>query len=159
AHLPATQSIESSHNLVFIDGYFSSELSSCSQDVVCLPLDQAFHSYGSFLQNRWMTSLREEKDPFALLNGAKHGRGAFIYVPPHVKTELHILHVCTTDALASPRLEISLGKQADVTLVQTIDAKHPHACSNSAIDFSLSEGAALRFFDMQLWPSTSRSFA
>ncbi len=165
ASIPVLRSIEPyrlaefAHCLVFVDGFFSHELSSYPQDVVCLPLDQAFGSYGSFLQNRWSKSVREEKDPFALLNGANHGLGAFVYIPPHAKIKLHILHVFTSDALASPRLEMSLGKQADVTLVQTVAVEHAHVCSNGAIDLALGEGAQIRFFDIQLWGASSRSFA
>jgi Fe-S cluster assembly protein SufD len=149
---------ELEHCLVFMDGYFSPELSCIPKDIVCLPLELAFQSYGLFLQNRWTRALKEEKDPFAALNAAEHGRGSFVYVPPNAKARIHILHILTGDMLASPRLEITLGKHAELTLVQTVQSRHSHSCSNGAIDFTLDAGSKVRFLDMQLFEASARSF-
>ncbi len=165
ATLPSSQSIASyrlpefAHCIVFIDGYFFSELSSFPNEIVCLPLENAFQSYGLFLQNRWTKSVKEESDPFAALNAADHGKGAFIYVPPKAQARLQVLNIFTSDALASPRLEISLGKQAEVTLVQTVVSSHDHSCSNGAIDLTLGEGSSARLLELQLLPSTARAFS
>ncbi|HEV7737336.1 MAG TPA: Fe-S cluster assembly protein SufD [Chlamydiales bacterium] len=149
---------EFAHCLVFVDGYFSPALSSLPKDLVCLPLDQAFQSYGLFLQNRWTKALKEEKDWFSAVNAAEHGRGAFMYAPPNVKAELHILNILTSDALGSPRLEMTLGKQADVTLVQTHVHLQANACCNQGIDLTLGEGSKVRLLDMALMNHSTRSF-
>ena len=150
---------EFAHCIVFIDGYFSAELSTFPSEIVCLPLDQAFQSYGLFLQNRWTKGLKEESDPFAVLNGADHGKGAFVYIPPKASARLQILNILTSEALASPRLEISLGKQAELSLVQTVVSQHDHSCSNSAIDLTLGEGSTAHMLELQLLPSTARAFS
>src|SRR5271154_53699 len=53
---------EFAHCLVFVDGEFSLELSTLPKDIICLPLELAFQSYGSFLHNRWAKVLQGEKD-------------------------------------------------------------------------------------------------
>lgn len=145
--------------LVFVDGYFFPDLSSLPKEIVCLPLETAFQSYGLFLQNRWTKVLAEEKDPFAALNAAHHGKGAFLYVPPSARAKLHILQIVTGDKLASPRLEVTLGKQAELALVQTIHCLKPNGCSNGSIDLTLGEGAKVDFLDAQLLDDTARSFS
>jgi Fe-S cluster assembly protein SufD len=165
AVLPTPQSLEShrlsefAHCIVFIDGYFFPELSSLPHEIVCLPLESAFQSYGLFLQNRWGKAVKEENDPFAALNAAQHGKGAFVYVPPNAKARLQILNILTGEALASTRLEISLGKQAELTLVQTVVSQHDHSCSNCSIDLTLGEGSNVHLLELQLLPSTARAFS
>jgi Fe-S cluster assembly protein SufD len=149
---------ELDHCLVFIDGFFSPHHSSLPKDIVCLSLPVALQSYGLFIQNRWARTLKEERDPFALQNAAEHGLGAFIYAPPRTQAKLHILQIFTTDALASPRLDITLGQGADLTLVETYVSQHTHSSANSAIDFTLDAGAKVRFLDVQLLGPSMRAF-
>jgi Fe-S cluster assembly protein SufD len=149
---------EWAHSLVFVDGDFSMELSNLPQNIVCLPLELALQSYGSFLHNRWAKVLQGEKDFFALHNAAEHGKGAFVYIPPKVNASLHILTILTQETLAIPRLEITLGKQAELTLVQTIVASHSKACMNSAIDFTLDAAAKVHFLDVNQFGAQMRAF-
>lgn len=129
--------------LVFVDGFF--EESKVPAPLVCLPLDGAMRSYGLFLQSRLAKIINEETDPFAALNGAFQGRGAFLYLPPKCKAALHLLQMFTSDELASPRLHIYLGRGSQLHLTQTSQGKSGFC--NSALDFVLDEGAQLTFCD------------
>lgn len=65
--------------LVIINGHYRSDLSKLSgipKRIVILPLQEAFRTYGSFLNNQWNKSLKG-KDPFALLNAALFQNGLF----------------------------------------------------------------------------------
>jgi Fe-S cluster assembly protein SufD len=132
--------------LVFVDGFFISELSHAPSEVICQSLDQAIKSYGLFLQNRWARSLQEEKDPFYLLNAMDHGRGLFLYIPPQVHSSLHIVHLSTGMELASPKIQITLGKNASLSFVQNIN----RGFCNGVVDLILDEGASINSYDMAL---------
>lgn len=143
--------------LVFADGYFLPELSRIPSEIVCLPLDAAQRTYGLFLQNRWTKLFKEETDPLCALNGALHGRGAFLYVPPqtHCQKPLQILHLTTGGASAASRVQITLGSQAVLTVFQTLQSS---GFSNNAMDLALDAGSKLHLFDVQLLPEKTRSF-
>jgi len=132
--------------LVFIDGFFNEALSSVPAPLVCQPLDVAMRSYGLFLQNRLARAMKEETDPFAALNGAFQGRGAFLYVPPKCQIEmpLQMLHLFTGEEMASPRLMLYLGREAKLHLVQSSQGK---GFCNAVIDSVLDVGAELTFCD------------
>ena len=130
-------------DLAFVDGFF--EETSIPKPLVCLPLETAMRSYGLFLQNRLVKLLHEEGDPFAALNGAFQGRGAFLYVPPKCKAALHLVQVFTGHEFASPRLHIYLGRGSQLHLTQT--SQGTSGFCNSALDFVLDEGAQCTFLD------------
>lgn len=111
--------------LVIINGHYRSDLSKLSgipKRIVILPLQEAFRTYGSFLNNQWNKSLKREKDPFALLNAALFQNGLFLYVPPKtvLETPIQILHVssCHEDAmLIAPRLQGFVGAQSQIDII------------------------------------------
>ncbi len=139
-------------SLSFIDGFFSKEHSRIPEDLVCLSLEEAMGSYGSFLQSRMVRSLKEEMDPFAALNGAFQGQGAFIYLPPKVKltTPLHVEHIFTGSDMATPRLVVYLGKGSSLELIQHWHTEEEDAhFANACVDIVLDEGARLSFKNIQ----------
>lgn len=140
-----TLSREPIQGLVFADGFFEETFSQVEKPLICLPLDGAVRSYGLFLQSRLTKFLKEESDPFALLNCAFQGRGAFLYIPPKCKAALHLLHIWTDAEMASPRLHIYLGRGAELHLKQTSVGKS--GFSNAFIDCVLDEGAHFTLID------------
>lgn len=138
--------------IVFIDGFFSPEHSCLPEDVVCLPLDEAMRSYGVFLQNRMVRTIKEEQDPFAALNGAFQGQGAFLYVPPKKQIEepIHVEHFFTGSDMATPRLMLYLGKHSSLRVEQhwETDSEEAHF-ANAHIDAVLDDGASLIFKTVQ----------
>lgn len=136
-------------HLVFVNGYFEPDLSDMSglpEQIVVLPMLEAMRSYGTFLQNRWSKSLKEETDPFAILNLALHPKGAFVYVPPKliVDTPIQCIQVVEGDNILSlPRLQIFVASQSEVKWIST-----PHLQSgwtNGVVDLALESGASFDY--------------
>lgn len=153
--LPIEKIRQTEHGLkiVFIDGFYSPEHSVLPEDVIGLPIDEAIRSYGVFLQNRMVRTMKEEIDPFAALNGAFQGRGFFLYVPPKKKIEetIHIEHFFTGPVMVSPRIMINLGKQSKLQLEQHWYAEEKDAYfANAHVDVVLDEGSDLVFKTVQL---------
>jgi len=151
----ATDAALSSHTLQLTDGFF--QKADLPQPLVCMKLDAAMLVYGVFLQNRLSRSLKEETDPFALMNCAFQGRGAFLYVPPGTVVEqpIEILHQITSSEMVSPRVQIFLGKGASIQIVQRTTGR---GFCNSYIDASLDAGASLFFGDSHKESADSISF-
>lgn len=132
--------------LVFKDGDFLPELSKIPAGVVALPLFLAMKSYGLFLQNQMQRMVKEEGDFFALLNGACHGSGLFLYVPPMtaINKPLQIVHVHTQKRVVFPRIQIVMGKGSSVQIIHKA-ASQDAICH---IDTVLDEGSRLFFYEM-----------
>ncbi len=143
-----------SGRIVFVDGFFDPDLSEMPQGSILLPLDAAMKTYGLVLQNRFAKALKEEKDPFACLNGAFHGRGAFLYILPGVEIEapIQVLSLFSSqEEWMAERLQIFLGKAAKASLVQTFIGS---GTAVELIDASLDAGARLSITDSsELEPS------
>ena len=141
------------NHILFANGFF--ERAHLPKGVVCHPLDLAMRSYGIFLQSRFARMLKEESDPFAVLNGALHGLGAFLYVPPNVQIQepIEIHHHFSSNLASFSNLQIFLGKGASVQLIQRSSHEDGTSFGNCRIDVSLDEGAHLFLGDKQRWPS------
>lgn len=131
--------------LVFVDGFFEEDLSQVPSPIVCLGLEQAIRTYGLFLQNRFALALAQETDPFAALNGAFLGRGAFLYIPPKCKAALHVAQIFRGDEMVAPRLHLYLGKNAELKLSQGVEGVS--GFSNLGLDVVLDSGAKMDFID------------
>jgi Fe-S cluster assembly protein SufD len=138
--------------LVFINGEFCEKFSrkaAIPSQLIISPFSQAVKTYHSFLSNRWTKSLKEEKDCFAALNGALHGEGVFIYLPPKLKINapIQILHVIDANedmATLSPRIQVFAGAQSEATFLSSTALLSKHPCwVNQLIDFSIEEGASI----------------
>lgn len=131
--------------LVFIGGRFAPELSDISalpSQVVVLPFFEAMRSYGAFLQNRWSQALKEESDPFAILNLACHPQGAFIYVPPkmQIETPLQCVNISEEGALSMPRLQMFLSSGSKLSCIVSTEGK---GWTSGALDAALEDSASL----------------
>lgn len=130
--------------LVFVNGVYTpelSDLSGISKKIVALPIADAMRSYGPFLQSRWSKALKEETDPFAVLNLAAHPQGLFFYVPPKVVVEkpIQTLFLSSEGAFAPARLQLFLASQTEVQWISTIAGEGLH---NTLVDVALEDGAS-----------------
>lgn len=142
AEKKATEIARSSHDrIVFVDGFLAIEHSHIPEEIVCLPMDEAMRSYGIFLQNQMTRTIREEMDPFAALNGANAGLGAFVYIPPKMQASFQIEHYFTGGDLASPRILFSLGKHSHLEIQQHWTLQEHFV--NAHIDAVLDVGAKM----------------
>ncbi len=136
--------------IVFVDGRYRPELSLLDQldpKIGIFVLEDAMKTFGHFLNARMTKQIKEEKDPFVLLNLAVHSEGAFLYIPPKlvVNEPIQVLHVMTQEsALTAPRLQVFVGSQAHVKLFSSSCACYLQGgFSLDVIDFALEEGASV----------------
>jgi len=117
--------------------------------LVVLPLQEAKRTYGSLLEKRTAILSQKEKDPFFFLNQAVGEGGLFIYVPPGVCIEkpLEIVQKIKKNQALHPRIEIFLGKGAQLTTTLTIDSEQGSFWNNANINVSVEENAHYRHFD------------
>jgi Fe-S cluster assembly protein SufD len=152
--------------LVFLNGRFTPHLSQTAaipDSLVVLPLAEAMRRYSTFLRGRLSQGAKEERDPFAALNGALHQGGLFLYLPPavHLPKPLQILHIaldgpCSRRAspqlvghlpLYLPRVHLIAGRGAEASLISTTINLHGEpAWYNGFVDFALEEGAKISLY-------------
>lgn len=140
--------------LVFVNGRFAPQLSNLSAlppKVVVSSLQEAMQTYGSFLNNYWTKSLKEEQDPFAALNGALHGEGVFLFLPPKsvIEAPIQILHVIDQDdqiQMLTPRLQMFVGPHSELRLIGTQKNLGSSAYFvNQVSEFVIDEGAHVHY--------------
>ncbi|HEY4832801.1 MAG TPA: Fe-S cluster assembly protein SufD [Waddliaceae bacterium] len=139
--------------LVFINGYYQPHLSRTSnlpERLTISRLSDATRTYGAFLNNYWPKAIKEETDPFAILNVALHNDGLFLYLSPKtiVEPPVQILNICDPGEepmLILPRIQLFVGLQSQIELVVT------HACLsgsqyfvNQSIETILEDDAHLK---------------
>lgn len=140
--------------LVFVNGYYQpslSNLSNLSNRLIVAPLAEAMKTYGTFLNNQWAKSLKEEIDALAVLNAALHQQGIFIYLPPKYACEapIQILQVVDTKdqpMLVLPRIHLFAGSQSQADFVTTLAYISGQGYAiNQAADLAIEEGARIRY--------------
>lgn len=140
--------------LVFVNGLYAPELScldALGKRVVVLPLPEAMRTYGSFLNNQWAKSLKEESDPFVALNAALHRDGIFLYLPPKTIVEMpvQLLNLVDTGDAAMylmPRMQGFVGAQSEVSLVSTLGVLSGETYAfNMVADIAIEEEAHVRY--------------
>ncbi len=139
-------------SLVFMNGFFRPDLSSTHllQDIIILPFHQAARSYQPLLSSSWTRLLKEERDPFSLMNLACYQDGIFLYIPPgkKISTPIHIITSVGdihSPSWIMPRVQVLMGRQAEATIIETfhcLDANELiyHNCHTL---FELEEGSIL----------------
>lgn len=140
--------------IVFVNGYFQpalSRLQGISSKISLLKVQDAVRSYSGFFMNNWMKSLKEEADPFVILNAALHPQGAFLYVPPKAVIEkpIQVLHIAAAEipCVMMPRLYVIAGAQADLKIVSTTASLGMgNYFYNSVVDMHLEEDVNIHYF-------------
>lgn len=144
-------------HLVFVNGHYVPSLSNITDlgnKVVIMPFDQALKSYGALLNNHWNRTFKEERDPFAVVNGAMNRDGVFIYVLPKSAIEkplqiLNLIDMRQEPMLMNPRFSLFLGQHSQLELISSSYALSDSGyCLNQVADFSLEEGARLNYYQI-----------
>lgn len=140
--------------VVFVNGHYAPHLSNIqaiAPKVVLSNLQEAIRTFGAFLNNFWAKSLREETDAFAVLNGALHRNGAFIYIPPKAVIDvpiqiLHLVQISEQPTMSVPRLNIFVGSgsEAKFAVSQVIQGNGPYFV-NQVVEMALEEGAQVHY--------------
>lgn len=147
--------------LVFVDGLYRPELSTRTtlpKNIVVSDLKTGFLQYGPFLDMQWNTLLRDEIDPFALLNAACTQNGLFLYIPPNTVLEepIELLHLTTgQQALSFPRVQAVFGKHSNVTLIcRALSLQYGSVCTvSSCLDALVEEQAHVHYIEPPLTES------
>ena len=116
--------ISSKSAIVFIGGRYDHS-HGLPDGVVVVPLNDAFKTYGAFLTNYLVKSIRAEKNKFVLANLALHRDGVFVYVPPgtEVATPIKILNILDAETVAMPQIQLFVGDGAAVNVhISTVGA-------------------------------------
>lgn len=135
------------HFIVFANGRFRPELSKLPPKVVILPLQDALKTYGPFLQGRLSKCIKDENDPFAVLNLALQQEGVFCYLPPKLKLEkpLQIIFYGTGASSYHPaRLNLFCSSESELKTVSTIIGDGVHHIS---MDVALEERSHFSHFE------------
>jgi Fe-S cluster assembly protein SufD len=111
--------------ILFINGRYHEKLSNLTalpKNCIVNSLNEASKSFNSLINNQWAKGIKEEKDPFAAINGALHNHGAFVYLPPNsvIQTPIQILHIVDTGnfpAIFMPRINLFVGSHSEVSFV------------------------------------------
>lgn len=127
--------------LCFFEGRFDAHASQLPDSLFITSLEEAMQTHGTLLQHRFSQMLKEETDPFALLNSALHPSGVFLYIPPHQTVHLNLCYMARDPSWSLPRLQLFLGRHAQLTLYTVNQAP-----SLSTLDCLLEERATLQLY-------------
>lgn len=140
--------------LVFVNGQYYPELSQTQalpSQVVVSTLQEATRTFGTFFNNHWTKSLKDEDDTFAIINSALHRQGAFVYIPPKtvVEAPIQILNLVTEQdqlSMLMPRVNLFVGAQSDVKVVSVLKQSVSQGYFvNQVSDFVLDEDAHVHY--------------
>lgn len=145
--------------LVFVNGHYHSELSNWDalpRNLVISSLEEAMRPYGTLLNNQWAKLIKEETDPFALINASLHQNGLFVYIPPKTKMSIPVQILNCVDiqgnpSLLTPRAHFFVGSQAEISIISSqAILSGSDFCMNQAAEFSLEEGAQVKYIQKPL---------
>lgn len=140
--------------IVFVNGDYQPLLScreAIPEQVFISNLEEAALTYGTFLNNQWTKSLKEEQDPFVAINGAVHRQGAFVYIPPKtvIEAPIQILHLIQTEnqlCMLAPRLNVFAGAHSQVTFLAPQKQLSAHGYFiNQVVEMALEENAHVHY--------------
>ncbi len=140
--------------LVFVNGQYCPELSQTQalpSQVVISTLQEATKTFGTFFNNHWTKSLKEEDDTFAIINSALHRQGAFVYVPPKtvIEAPIQVLNLVNGQdqlLMLMPRINLFVGAQSDVKVISELKQSATNGYFiNQVSDFVLEEDAHVHY--------------
>ena len=156
----AAYSYPSAIELVFVNGFYRSDLSTVQQPKglkVC-SLSEAKEDHAQSIGDHFGKNTAELNEIFACLNGAYHNDGAFVLADKNSKIDqpIHILHLIDGDhQLAQPRNLIIAEEGSEIKIIESFQNFSGTGCFiNSVSEFFIKENARLEFNKLQdLGPS------
>ncbi|MEM9290377.1 MAG: Fe-S cluster assembly protein SufD [Acidobacteriota bacterium] len=119
--------------LVFVDGYFSPQLSmppALPDGVILAPISSALETHPELVLPHLAQHAATAEAPFAALNTALGGDGLFLYVPKGqvVEPTLHLLYLSVTAQCSTyPRTLIVLEDSAQACVIEHYASSHEDA--------------------------------
>lgn len=133
------------NTIYFINGRLEKLDEAIFEPLVVENIKDALKSYGPLLRGRFASFVKEEKDPFAMLNHALFEEGLFVYVPPNTVLEkpLTINFVYEGSHLvSSPKILFYLGKNSKVELKLTMQMQGKSYLSNRFLEVHQEENSS-----------------
>ncbi len=149
---------ENSHELVFINGQYSSEhsnIGSLPDSVVLGSLRDALVNTPALLESSLNQCLDSNNHVFAALNTAFFNDGAFIYVPDNIVIEdpivVYFVSASTESKLATvPRNLIVLGKNSQANVIESFHGlEGVVGFTNTITEIETADGAVLEHYKIQ----------
>ena len=147
--------IEGSHLLVFVNGFFSAEMSNTdSANFTVTPLLEALHKGGAPFVSKYFNADTEKGDVFTALNTAYAAEGVYIEVPKGkvVEKPIQLLYLSdsTVPTCYQPRNIISLGENAELKVIEM----HHNLCeqqvlTNVVTEVFVAKDAHLDYYKLQ----------
>ena len=147
--------IEGSHLLVFVNGFFSAEMSNTdSANFTVTPLLEALHKGGASFVSKYFNADTEKGDVFTALNTAYAAEGGYIEVPKGkvVEKPIQLLYLSdsTVPTCYQPRNIISVGENAELKVIEM----HHNLCeqqvlTNVVTEVFVAKDAHLDYYKLQ----------
>ncbi len=141
------------NTLVFVNGLFSSELSSIHDpgSVTVSGLSALVESDGTVARQHLGSLASVEDDGFTALNTAFIGDGAVVYVPDKTTMErpIHLAFVSTEEGrfIAHPRVLVVVGAESEATVIESYVSLGDDAYFNNAVaEIVVGEGARIEHY-------------
>jgi Fe-S cluster assembly protein SufD len=150
-------SLDTRHQLVFVDGHFSRTLSSkgvLPKGVYCGSLAVAAKESGTLVHKYLGTQVKIDETPFVSLNTAFLRDGACIFIPDGVILEdsVHLLFVASgrREVLVAPRNLIVLGKNSQASVVESyVTLNDAQYLTNAVTEVVVGDDAVLEHDKLQ----------
>ena len=148
--------------LVFVNGRYQPRLSNTDalpKRLLVTTLSSAMTTYGAYLKNYWGKSTKSEMDPFAAVNTALNGDGAFVYLPPKTVVEvpiqfLHIVDAASIPTLMLPRIHTFVGPHSRAKFISThATISQGSFFTHLLTEWAVEEGASINFVQKNTAPS------
>jgi len=147
--------IEGSHLLVFVNGFFSAEMSNTDgANFTVTPLLEALHKGGASFVSKYFNADTEKGDVFTALNTAYAAEGVYIEVPKGkvVEKPIQLLYLSdsTVPTCYQPRNIISVGENAELKIIEM----HHNLCeqqvlTNAVTEVFVAKDAHLDYYKLQ----------
>ena len=147
--------IEGSHLLVFVNGFFSAEMSNTDgANFTVTPLLEALHKGGVSFVSKYFNADTEKGDVFTALNTAYAAEGVYIEVPKGkvVDKPIQLLYLSdsTVPTCYQPRNIISVGENAELKVIEM----HHNLCeqqvlTNAVTEVFVAKDAHLDYYKLQ----------
>ncbi len=118
--------------------------------VTILPLKEAIEDFSTLLQNQFSRFIKEERDPFALMNGALYAEGVLVYVSPKAVLDkpLIVEYFSQDDSFLVPKVHFFFGKESKGDIIERNCGKK--GIVNALVDFNLEERSIVTYTQMAL---------
>ena len=147
--------IEGSHLLVFVNGFFSAEMSNTDgANFTVTPLLEALHKGGASFVSKYFNADTEKGDVFTALNTAYAAEGVYIEVPKGKVVEKPIQLLYLSDVAAptcfQPRNIISIGERAELKVIEMHhNLSQAQVLTNAVTEVFVAKEAHLDYYKLQ----------